>query len=71
MTYKPKLIEKIATKEDHNGYSRNIVKYENKCLRCDKIFTAHCSGLDRYEFKRICTPCKYRMSLNTNAEELF
>ena len=71
MTYKPKLIETINTKDNHNGYSRNIIKYENKCMRCDRIFTAHCSGFDRYEFKRICPKCKYNIHQRSNSDELF
>lgn len=69
MNFKPRIIKKTVDKIGHKGYSKNIIQFENKCMRCEKIFRGTCSIQDRYEFKRICNQCRHRVHEKTLSEE--
>ena len=67
--YKPKILEKPKDTENHTGYSKNVVKFENKCIRCSEIFVGHCYENDRFEFKRCCPKCKHVLMQRPPNEE--
>ena len=69
MSYKPKLIGRVGKGKDLNGYSKDTVRFENKCMKCEKIFIGLCGIGDRYEFRRICSKCKNKLEQGEESEE--
>lgn len=67
--YKPKILERPTDKESYTGYSKNIVKFENKCIKCSEIFIGFCYENDRFEFKRFCPKCKHNFNQRPPNEE--
>ena len=68
MGCKPRVIKKLANEIDHNGYSKNTVKFESQCMKCAKTFIGHCPADDDVRFKRICNKCKYLIALRQTAD---